>query len=168
MELEIDRSVPWVFFMGFHKIIFVGEGQYSFFLDHHFFELMVGLGEGSNNLAELLSLKLLLIFAAKKGCRSINVCGDLMNVINWIKGFQLCYNLRLDKIISSIRAILDTYVSFSCQHVYRENNQKVDRASKEGLHLEVGRWKIREYLDNVAHEFYHRPFIDGVVPLQNN
>ena len=43
---------------------------------------MMGLGEGSNNYAEIFSLKLLLIFAAEKGCRSLNVFGDSMNVIN--------------------------------------------------------------------------------------
>ena len=51
--------------------------------------MMVGLGKGSNNLAELLRLKLLLIFAVEKGCRSLNICGYLMNVINWIKVIQL-------------------------------------------------------------------------------
>ena len=98
-------------------------GAILFLLDQHFFELMVGLGEGSNNHAELLSLKLLLIFAAEKGCRSLNICGDLMNVINWIEDIQIFQNIILDNIISSIRAVLDTYVSFSCQHVYMENNR---------------------------------------------
>ena len=46
----------------------------------------VGLREGSNNLAELLSLKILLMFAVEKGCRKINFYGDSMNVINWING----------------------------------------------------------------------------------
>ena len=130
-------------------------------MEKHYFELMVGLGEGSNNFVELLSLKLLLIFAAEKGCRSLNVCGDSMNVINWIKGIQICQNLRFDNILSSIRVVIETYASFNCQHVYKEKNRQVDKASKAGLQLEVGRWKIRESLDGIFHEYYHRPFIEG-------
>ena len=44
--------------------------------------MIVGLGEGSNNYAELLSLKILFIFATEKGCRTLDVCGDSMNDIN--------------------------------------------------------------------------------------
>ena len=91
----------------------------------------MGLGEGNNNYAELYSLKLLLIFATKKGCRSLNVFGDSMNVINWILKTQMCINLRLDNIFSSILDILEGYDSFSCIHVYRENNREADEASKD-------------------------------------
>ena len=153
-----------IFFMGLQKTIFVGEGKY-FFSHQHFFEMMVGLGKGSNNLAELLRLKIILIFAVQKGCRSLNICGDLMNVINWIEGIQIFQNIRLDNIISSMRAVLDTYVSFSCQHVYMENNRQVHKASKEGLQLDLGQWKIKEFIDDSIHEYYHRPFIEGTSPL---
>ena len=69
--------------MGWLKIISVGEGLlFSSSSESHSFELMVGQGEGSNNYAKLLSLKIILIFAAEKGCRTLNVCGDSMNVIN--------------------------------------------------------------------------------------
>ena len=120
---------------------------------------MVGLGEGSNNYVELLSLKLLLIFAAEKGCKTLNVCGDSMNMINWIKGIQLCRNLRLANILSSIKTVLDTYASFSCRHVYRENNKEADKASKEGMSLAMGLWKIKEYREGTFQDFYHTPFI---------
>ena len=58
--------------------------------ENHSFELMVGLGEGGTNRAELLSLKILLIFAAEKGCRNLKVFGDSLNVINWVKRIQSC------------------------------------------------------------------------------
>ena len=85
-----------------------------------------------------------------------------MNVINWTKGIQLCTNIRLSNILASIKEVLDTYVSFSCRHVYRENNRKVDKASKEGLQLALGQWNIREPKEDTVHEYYHRPFIEGV------
>ena len=38
----------------------------------------------------------------------------------------------------------------------------MDLASKEGLQLDTGVWKIKEWLDDVVFEYYHRPFIEGV------
>ena len=122
---------------------------------------MVGLGDGSNNFAELLSLKILLIFAAEKGCITLNVYGDLMNVINWIKGIQTCRNIRLETILFSIRDVIETYNTFNCQHVYGENKRLADRVAKAGLQMEVGSWKIRESLDGFVHEYYHRCFTKG-------
>ena len=75
-----------VFFYGAAQNNACGGGALLFLSVTHFFELTVGLGEGTNNYAELLSLKLLLIFAAKKGCQNINIYGDSMNVINWTRG----------------------------------------------------------------------------------
>ena len=49
------------------------------------FELNTGLGAGNNNRVELLSLQLLLIFAAEKGCRTLHIFSDSLNVINWVK-----------------------------------------------------------------------------------
>ena len=78
---------------------------------------------------------------------------------------QLCRNLRLDNILSSISDILEGYDSFSCSHVYRENNREADEASKEGLLLTLHQWRICEQVDGVVHEFYHRPFIEGVAHI---
>ena len=84
-----------------------------------------------------------------------------MNVINWINKTQVCRNLRLENILSSISDILDTFDSYSCSHVYRENNQEANLASKEDLHLILGQWKICEQFDGTVHTLYHRLFIKG-------
>ena len=39
---------------------------------------------------------------------------------------------------------------------------EADKASKEGLLLTLGQWKILELVDGGAHEYYHRPFIERV------
>ena len=83
---------------------------------------MAGLGGGSNKFAELMSLKLLLLFVAKIGCRKMNFMGDSMNVINWINGTQHCRNLRLGIILLSVKEALNNFVVFSFRHVYRETN----------------------------------------------
>ena len=51
----------------------------------------------------------------------------------------------------------------SYTHVYRENNSQEGSASKEGLLLDPGVWKVKERLGDVAFEYYHRPFFDVVV-----
>ena len=68
MDLDLDRSVSCRLFDGASRNNVCGGGEILFLSEHHFFELMVRLGEGRNNFAELLSLKIILIFATEKGC----------------------------------------------------------------------------------------------------
>ena len=107
-------------------------------------------------------MKILLIFVAEKGCRSLKVFGDSLNVINWIKKIQACRDLFLQNILLNIWDIIESFDSFTCSHVYREKNCQADTASKEGLQLVAGVWKIKERLEDVVTEYYHRPFIEGV------
>ena len=102
-----------------------------------------------------MSLKLLLIFALEKGCKKLNVFGDSMNVINWISLTQECRNRRLDTLLSSIRMVLQIFDTFSCRHVYRENNMVADVASKEGLRMVLGRRQITENRDGTTQDYYH-------------
>ena len=45
----------------------------------------------------------------------------------------------------------------------RENNSEVDSALKEGIQLVAGVSKSKESLDGVVSQYYHRPFIEGVI-----
>ena len=58
-------------------------GRALLFLPYlHHYDLTMGLGEGSNNYAELLNVKLLLIFVAEKGCQILSLFGDSLNFTN--------------------------------------------------------------------------------------
>jgi len=160
--LDIDRSLPWAFFDGAAQNNLCGGGAVLFLSDSHFFAMSMGLGGGTNNFAELMSLKLLLMFAMEKGCSSLNIFGDSLNVIQWLNHTQECRNLRLDHIIYSIRQLLLRFDFFSCRHIYRENNQEADKASKEGLRLDLGTWLVTESIEGILQSFYHRPFIDVI------
>lgn len=46
------------------------------------------------------------------------------------------------------------------RHIFRENNAEADAASKEGLTLGDGIWKIAESLNGNVQVFFHRPFIE--------
>jgi hypothetical protein len=86
--------------------------------------------------------------------------GDSLNVINWIKGTQICLNTRLFALVEDINRLQTNFDTFSCQHVYRENNKEADQRSKEGINLVMGQWKIIEYQNEQANEYFHRPFMD--------
>ena len=106
LALELDRSIPWDFFDGAAQNNLCGGGAVLYLTDSHFFVMSLGLGGGTNNFAELMSLKLLMMFALEKGCTALNFLGDSLNVINWINYTQECRHLRLAHIISSIRSLL--------------------------------------------------------------
>jgi ribonuclease HI len=46
------------------------------------------LGQGTNNYAELLTLKLLLLFAKEKELLHLQIFGDSMISINWARKLQ--------------------------------------------------------------------------------
>lgn len=122
--------------------------------------MSMGLGEGTNNYAELLSLKILLMSALEKGCRNLSFFGDSLNVINWVNDTQRCRAIGLSNILDIIKEVLILFDSFQCHHVFRENNKEADRASKEGTRMAQGTWLIKEHKDgDQVHEFYHEPFI---------
>jgi ribonuclease HI len=159
-EIEIDSSSPWGFFDGASQQNICGGGGLLFLSASHYFIMTFGIGPGTNNFAELLSLKLLIAFAIEKGCLSLKVYGDSLNVINWIKGTQRCLNTRLVALVEDIARLQTSFDTFVCQHVYRENNKEADQRSKEGLNLAMGQWKITEHHNEQAYEYMHRPFLD--------
>jgi len=162
LEVEIDQSRPWAFFDGASQNNVCGGGAVLYLTASHYFTLSMGLGAGTNNYAELQSLKLLLIFALEKGCSTLSCFGDSMNVVNWVNRTQDCRNLRLGNLLSEIRLILLRYDNCICRHVYRENNQAADRASKEGIPKAFGTWHVTEVTDGRTHGYFHRPFIEDL------
>jgi ribonuclease HI len=101
-EVEIDKYSPWVFFDGASQHNRCGGGGILYLSDSHYYSMTFGLGMGTNNYAKLMSLKLLIAFAIEKGCHSLNVFGDSLNVINWIRGIQRCTNTRLSTLVEDI------------------------------------------------------------------
>ena len=158
--LEIDRSIPWAFFDGAAQgnPQICGGGGLIYWNDHNFLLSRAGLGEGSNNFAEVMALKLILLLAVEKNIKRINIMGDSQLIINWANKISECHTLRLRPIIEEIYrlAALFDYISFS--HVYREQNEQADRVSKEAMGLHLGVWQIEINADQEAYGYYHRPF----------
>jgi len=156
-SIEVDKSKPWGFFDGASQNNVCGGGALLYLSEDHFFQMAVGLGEGTNNYAEILSLKILLAFALEKNVKNISIYGDSMNVINWTNGIQQCCHLMLENLMEEVMSLKSLYESFSCHHIYRSQNQKADQESKIGLHLATGEWKISEVQGDRVTEIFHDP-----------
>jgi len=143
--IEIDKSKPWGFFDGASQNNLCGGGALLYLNDGHYFRIAIGLGEGTNNLAEILSLKMLLVFAIDHNIKNITIYGDSMNVINWINGTQRCLHLKLENLLEEIMALKLTFEEINCHHIYRIQNEEADKESKKGLQLDAGVWTVSEY-----------------------
>jgi hypothetical protein len=108
-----------------------------------------------------MALKLLLLFALGKGCRSLQVFGDFMVILNWKKEIQSCHIMRLLPILKEILILNHLFDSLSFKHVYREHNGTTVLLSKEGVQPSMGQWCIEEHGIEGPCGHYHRPFHEG-------
>jgi ribonuclease HI len=86
----------------------------------------MGFSEGTNNHAKLLALKLLLSFALEKGCNSLQVFGDSMLILNWVRKTQRFLNTYLTPLLEEVFLLITRFYVFHFMHIYREQNQKAD------------------------------------------
>ena len=158
--LELDKSIPWAFFDGPAQgnPLICGGGGIIYWSDQSFLVSRAGLGEGSNNYAEVMSLKLILLLAVEKNIRKINIMGDSLLIINWANKHSECHTLRLRPILEEIHLLVTRFDHISFSHVYREQNELADKVSKEAMGLHLGVWQIEITADQNAYGYYHRPF----------
>jgi hypothetical protein len=96
-EEVVDQTKPWAFFDGAsqNNNLLCGGGALLFLSENHSYKLKMGLGPGTNNYVELMSLKLLLLFSKEKEVDTLHIFGDSLNVINWARKLQHCSNILL-------------------------------------------------------------------------
>ena len=116
------------------------------------------MGTGTNNYANLMTLKLLLCFSIERNCRQLQVYGDSIVVIKWMNKIHKCRIASLDALYEETTHSLSFFESISFTHVYREQNKEADKLLKKGLTLQWGEWKILETQNSKATEYPHRPF----------
>ena len=144
---QIDKSVPWGFFDGSTAGIpqTCGAGGILYLSNEHFFTFSAGLGLGTNNYAELLALKLLIILALKQGVQSLQIFGDSQLVINWVTGKFRINNIVLTQVLQEVIRISNFLAKVNDKHIYRECNTKADALANAGANVIEGHWKILEY-----------------------
>ena len=117
-------------------------GATLFLNSTHHFKIMMGLGTGSNNYANLMALKLLICFSIEKNCKNTSIFCDSLVILNWINKTQKCRNISLSALFKEANKFLSSFDFITCKHVYRERNKEAERISKAGLNLAMGTWKI--------------------------
>jgi len=135
-------------------------GAILYLSNTHLFKIQMGLGNGTNNFAELITLRHLLQFSLVKQCRHLQIYGDSKIIINWFNNISIYHAFSLRHILDDalcLRAHFDTIV---CHHIYRDRNQVSDQLSKEAAVKPSGTSLILEPLDREHYKYYHRPYID--------
>ena len=64
----INKKIPWDFLDGASQNQAYGGGETLYLSETHQFQIQMGIGSGTNNHAELSSLKLLLYFILENNC----------------------------------------------------------------------------------------------------
>ena len=107
-----------------------------------FFCIRMGLGVGTNNYAELISLRHLLYFALNQNCRHLQIFGDSKIVINWFNCTSACYVHSLKNILDDALFLKSQFDQITCIHIYKKHNKTVDQRSKQTAHQPRGEWLI--------------------------
>lgn len=156
---HINREVPWVYFDGTlgGDSTRCGGGAVIYFNDHNSLHIQAGFGNGSNNYAELMALRMLLTKAWEWGSQSLQVFWDSKIILEWAKGTQNYNILRLRPLLEEVKHLTFLFDLISFVHVCRERNTVVDRLSKAGAQLQEGEEKTKCFLRD-PRVFYHRPY----------
>lgn len=80
--------------------------------DTRSFQVKLGLGNGSNNSAELSAYKSLLSFSLQMGISRFEVYGDSLLVANWLRQAQQCRNIFLVPLVDEILQLKLVFTSF--------------------------------------------------------
>jgi len=119
----------------------------------------MGLGIGSNNFAEIITLQHLLHFALGHNCMHIHIYGDSKIIIDWFNNITIFHTHTLSNILDEINILKAQFIDISCHHIYREHNSSADQLSKEASTLPRGEWMIQEQQGTNEYQYYHRPYI---------
>eukprot|EP00253_Pinus_taeda_P004922 PITA_04922 len=156
---RIDHATPWAYFDGAANQQSCGGGFIIYKTEQHYYSIKVGLGAGTNNFADLITLRHLLHFSMSHHISCINIFGDSKTIINWFNNISNCHIHTLSIILNEILEFKAAFNNISCSHIYREHNESADRLSKEATMMDRGVWEITEE-GHQEFKYYHRPYID--------
>eukprot|EP01018_Ginkgo_biloba_P009885 Gb_00929 [translate_table: standard] len=128
----------------------------------HTIKFKAGLGKGTNNYAELMALKLRLFLAGEKGVSRLQVFGDSMVVIKWMRKERNCLNYLLQPLLEETQRACKFFNNLSFFHVCREMNSVADALSKAGIQMSKGHWFLQEEREGHVAEYYHPSYHDSL------
>jgi len=98
----------------------------------------MGLGAGTNNFTELITIHHLLHFSLGHNCMSLNIYGDSKIIINWFNNITACHIHTLSNILDEVNIFKAQFNNITCNHIYREYNSCADELSKDATTLPRG------------------------------
>jgi ribonuclease HI len=122
----------------------VGLGFSLYLSDSHVFQFKAKYGRGSNNVGELNSLFFLLKFSLQNHVTSIQIMGDSLLSIHWMKGFVQIVSNSLQPLAFELKTLATFFQQVNFEHIYREWNMEAN-LSKVGLVLEENTFILEEY-----------------------
>jgi ribonuclease HI len=107
--------------------------------DQSNYHWLLNCGCGTNTRAELLGVWALLSLAFRLSIQELHVLGDSKIIIDWLNRKGRLQVVSLDCWMDSISVLINQFQLLSFDHVYRKDNQEVDRLSKKALIKEPGK-----------------------------
>jgi ribonuclease HI len=124
-----------------------------------FFKYKATCGRGTNDNVELLALKLTLMLDVEHGAINLQVFGDSQLAINWMQGEIELENFLFQPVFDEAQRLKVLFQSLSFCHMYKEQNNEVDKLLKEGMLLNTGKWIFKELVEGTYMFYEHYPFL---------
>lgn len=96
-----------------------GAGGIIFLEKSHSLKFRAGLVQGTNNYAELMAFKLHLTLASEKGITNLQIFGDSLLVMKWMRGENVMSKYLLQPLYDEIKGTISEFNLIFFQHVYR-------------------------------------------------
>jgi len=151
----IDKNTPWAFFDGAAQQQGCGGGFILYMNEHHYYKVQMGLGTGTNNFAELITLRHLMHFRLGHNCMNIHIFGDSKIIVDWFNATSACHTHTFSTILDEINIMKAHFNDITCKHIYREHNSCANELSKAAMSLPQGEWLIQEQRGSNAFQYYH-------------
>jgi ribonuclease HI/exonuclease III len=103
-----------------------------------------GLGQKTNNQAEILGLLRACLIAREKGDKDLQVFGDSELLIKKLNSEDLFNNASLNKILGRLKRLLQAFTSYKFYHILRNLNGEADRMANKGCTLTKGQILIND------------------------
>jgi ribonuclease HI len=87
-------------------------------------------GEGTNNIAEYLSLIELIQYAKEKGIKKILIKGDSLLVVNQVNGIWKAKDSKMKILKYAVIDSLKYFDEWKLEHVKRELNKEADKLTR--------------------------------------